>query len=507
MGRRRNPPKNILPFISLSLLATTVRATPSPSPQQQEQQKPLIQVSSSSSSSSWRIYPQDNRTCVTPPSNNSNNTKHFTGLIPIDPDHNKSLFFWFFERTDKPQTSSSSPSPTIIFLNGGPGGSSLSGLFTEIGPCIIDNTTTTITDPNPYSWTSFANLLFLDQPAGTGFSTASASSMPLTLAESSRDFTLFLSKFITHFPEYFTNEGELYIAGESFGGRYISRYISDIILSNQEQTKPKPIKISGIILIDAFIDGISPFLGYHELFCNNDESEYQDILHFNSTTCSHLSTVAIPRAEELLNTCRESLSTADCDVATRYVMDEIYIHLREEEDTGRYTRYDLRLPCELPDKACIPPVQFYPEPYLNRPEVQKLLGFDTPREYRTINMTLNEAWSSQPEIVIPTTRNLSWLLDQGDLRVLVFNGVYDAAITTPGMFREFDHLPWSQRDVFRRQPKTNWYWTDSVGSLFEGGKIKSVPKLHVASVYDAGHMSPGDAKPAVASLVRQWIGL
>jgi carboxypeptidase C (cathepsin A) len=73
------------------------------------------------------------------------------------------------------------------------------------------------------------------------------------------------------------------------------------------------------------------------------------------------------------------------------------------------------------------------------------------------------------------------------------------------MFREFDQLPWSQDGVFRRQPKTDWLWTDSDGFLVKGGKIKGVPKLQVASVYNAGHMSPGDAKPAVASLVREWI--
>jgi hypothetical protein len=77
---------------------------------------------------------------------------------------------------------------------------------------------------------------------------------------------------------------------------------------------------------------------------------------------------------------------------------------------------------------CIPPSEFYTEPHLNQPEIQKLLGFDVPREYRSANFSLNAIWSEQPEIVIPTTRNVSWLLDVGDLRVLVFNGVYDGAM-------------------------------------------------------------------------------
>jgi hypothetical protein len=73
------------------------------------------------------------------------------------------------------------------------------------------------------------------------------------------------------------------------------------------------------------------------------------------------------------------------------------------------------------------------------------------------------------------------------------------------MFREFDQLPWSQQDAFRQAPKIDWHWIDTHGVVTPGGKIKGISKLQVASVFDAAHMSPGDAKPAVASLVRRWI--
>lgn len=88
----------------------------------------------------------------------------------------------------------------------------------------------------------------------------------------------------------------------------------------------------------------------------------------------------------------------------------------------------VRLPCDLPSKSCLQPSQFYTEPYLNRPDILKLLGFDPAREYRSVNFSLNAAWSEQPEILLPSTRNVSWLLDDGGLRILVFNGVYDAAM-------------------------------------------------------------------------------
>ncbi|KAI1202291.1 alpha/beta-hydrolase [Nemania serpens] len=455
-----------------------------------DRQKPINLSPDTTPGPFWRTYPQDDRTCAA-------NTTHFTGQVPVTTE--KNLFFWFAESRHDPLQD-----PTILWLNGGPAASSLPGFFQEIGPCeLVGKGTgngTNVTIANADSWASFANVLMLDQPAGAGLSTAAGDSAPITLAEGTVDFGVFLAEFVARFPQYFRHG--FYVAGESFGGRYVPRYVSDIV-SGQLKGKPDVprVRIDGIILVDAFVDGISHMIGHYELFCTD---EYQDLLSFNETTCASI-TAAIPRAEYLLGVCQESQDPRDCNTALVYASANIAKYFQDEVARGKYSPYDLRLPCELPDMSCIPPAEFYTESHLNRPEIQKLLGFDTPREYRAANFSLNAIWSQHPEILIPTTRNVSWLLDEGDLRILVFNGVYDAAITTPGMFREFDRLPWSQKDLFSKQPKVDWHWTNSHGDIIQGGKIKKIPKLQVASVYGAGHMSPGDAKPAVSSLVRQWI--
>ncbi|TRX88446.1 hypothetical protein FHL15_010636 [Xylaria flabelliformis] len=447
-----------------------------------DQQKPLRSNSGSASGSPWQTFPQDDRTCVA-------NATHFTGRVPVTTD--KELFFWFVESRND-----SLNDPTILWLNGGPAASSMPGFFQEIGPCELVNNGigngTNATTVNPDSWVNFANVLVLDQPAGSGLSTAAGDTAPITLAEATVDFGVFLFEFVARFPEYFDHG--FYVAGESFGGRYAPRYVADTVSDQLNQAEDAfPVKIDGIILVDAFVDGISHMIGHYDLFCTD---EYQDLLRFNKTTCASIA-AAVPRAEYLLGVCQKTHDPQDCGVAVLYAQVNIEKYFHDEVAKGKYSPYDYTF--------CIPPAEFYTETHLNRPEIQKLLGFGEPREYRAANFSLNAIWSEQPEILVPTTRNVSWLLDEGDLRILVFNGVYDAAITTPGMFREFDELPWSQKDEFRKQPKLDWQWTDSQGETIEGGKIKGVPKLQVASVYNASHMSPGDAKPAVSSLVRQWI--
>lgn len=87
----------------------------------------------------------------------------------------------------------------------------------------------------------------------------------------------------------------------------------------------------------------------------------------------------------------------------------------------------MRLGCERPP-ICIPSSQFSVEPYLNRPEIQRLLGVGEDVVFKSINFELNAQWSANPELMLPTTRDLTYLLDEGGVKVLVINGNYDVTM-------------------------------------------------------------------------------
>lgn len=105
----------------------------------------------------------------------------------------------------------------LVWLNGGPGCSSLDGLTKENGPLYFPAKASTPA-PNPNSWTQLANVLYIDQPVGTGYS--DGSNQATLNAQVTQDFVSWLQAFYDIFP--LLRSKNTYIMGESYAGVYVS---------------------------------------------------------------------------------------------------------------------------------------------------------------------------------------------------------------------------------------------------------------------------------------------
>ncbi|KAI0797108.1 alpha/beta-hydrolase [Abortiporus biennis] len=116
----------------------------------------------------------------------------------------------------------------MFWLNGGPGCSSFDGLMMEVGPWRVDGKGGLKTKEG--GWEEYTTMVYLDQPAGTGFSYTSSNKYLHELPEASNHFVQFLRNFYTVFPEY--KNMDMYIGGESYAGQYIPYFADAVLQSN-----------------------------------------------------------------------------------------------------------------------------------------------------------------------------------------------------------------------------------------------------------------------------------
>lgn len=218
----------------------------------------------------------------------------WTGTVDVSDD--RRLFYWFAESRNNP-----AEDPVILWMNGGPGGSSLIGLFAELGPCVLEvNATEPV--PNPWAWNNNASVIFLDQPAGTGFSSvAEGGREPTSDTDSAVDFQTFLNVF---FQKVFPDKAELplYIAGESYGGHFVPTYTKYILDSRRFNSRDAFWgSIAGLIHVNAILDFTAVGLGTYELLC----SDYRGRDFLEPEECDHIR-LSIPELERLGQACRQS---------------------------------------------------------------------------------------------------------------------------------------------------------------------------------------------------------
>ncbi|KAK4449805.1 Alpha/Beta hydrolase protein, partial [Podospora aff. communis PSN243] len=408
-------------------------------------------------------------------------SKQWAGLVNVS--EGNSVFYWFFESKHQPETD-----PVIVWIDGGPGISSMMGLFLQAGPCRVQPGANT-TIANPHSWTNFANVLFIDNPAGVGFSHTtrppSSASMPSAASDIN---TLLTTFFTTMFPHLATNP--LHLVGESIGGHWVPHFASHI-----HTTHP----ITSIILLNGVVSQTHSGDGaLYDHFCDPERSN----VLFNHTACTAMAETQI-ECDFLSDQCVETYDEFICRAAFGYCGGQ---HGRwyNEYGPGMPDPYDDRFVCREGEFACGNFDMGFVE-YLNRREVKRALRVDEGVEYRVFNATVNRAWGEKAVMAVPTTREVSWILEETEMWVLVVNGNNDAVVETSGQKRVFEHIiRWKGQAAFRLRRFVDWFWTKD-GELVKGGELKSVGKLAFVTVDDAGHLPALRQPEPVSFVVKCWI--
>lgn len=174
-------------------------------------------------------------------------SKIYSGYLKNEKFPDKSLHYIFVESEKDPLSS-----PVLLWLNGGPGCSSLYGFVNEHGPAVFKEQTSEF-EINNSAWNKKANVLYLESPVGVGFSVAKKPSDLNTNDEitAADNFQALLS-FYNDFPEY--RENGIFLSGESYGGMYVPFLASKIIDYNASVAASQQFNFKGILIGNGYID-------------------------------------------------------------------------------------------------------------------------------------------------------------------------------------------------------------------------------------------------------------
>lgn len=402
--------------------------------------------------------------------------KQYSGYLDVH-DEDKHFFFWSFESRNDPQND-----PVVLWLNGGPGCSSLTGLFFELGPSSINEDIKTVY--NPYSWNSNATVIFLDQPVNVGFSYTGSEGVTDTVA-AGKDVYAFLQLFFKQFPEYTANGQDFHIAGESYAGHYIPVFATEIL---SHPVSERNFNLTSVLIGNGLTDPLNQYPSYEPMACG----EGGEPAVLSPEECDSMDET-LDRCLGLIQSCYESESVWSCVPASIYCNNA---QINPYSRTGKNV-YDIRKECE--GQLCYKDMQYIDE-YLNLDWVQEAIGAEVDK-YESCNFDINRNFLFAGDWMRPYHKAVSELLNQ-DIPVLIYAGDKDFICNWLGNRAWTDVLPWKSADEFAKQPVRNW-----VASLTneKSGEVKSFEQLTYLRVYGGGHMVPYDAPEEALSMLNEWI--
>ncbi|KAJ7612594.1 serine carboxypeptidase [Roridomyces roridus] len=414
----------------------------------------------------------------------------YTGYIDIEARH---IFFYFFESRNDPDTDD-----VIFWTNGGPGCSSSLGLFMELDPCRISDAN----GPSfhPESWNTNANIFFVDQPIGVGFSYADYGESVSTTEEAAKDIAAFVFVFFEHFTKF--KGRAFHMAGESYGGRYVPVFAAEVYDQNAKLLTEgfAPINLESVMIGN----GITDF--YHQMTSSFD-------MQCTSASVPPTLSVAecvrmkqmIPRCEKRLKeSCVDKFDAVDCVAAGAFCE----THLELPFWLSERNPYDISQPCDAKgmEDLCYP-VTRHISNYLSLPSVRQSLGVDpaVPANFSSCSPIVGAAFNAHLDGLRPTEDYLGALLERG-VRVLIYVGTYDWICNWVGNERWTLALEWSGREAFNKEALRPW----AVGGNFTGDKgraglVRSAKGLTFMTIDAAGHMVPYDKPKEALDLMQRWI--
>ncbi|KAH9318095.1 hypothetical protein KI387_019864 [Taxus chinensis] len=408
--------------------------------------------------------------------------KQYAGYVTVDQTAGTALFYYFVEAEKN-----ASASPLALWLNGGPGCSSIGGgAFTELGPFYPSGRGQNNLARNSHSWNKGANLLFLDSPAGVGWSYSNSSSAYSYNDERVANETLtFLLKWFDKFPEYKTRD--LFLTGESYAGHYIPQ-LAALILRHNEHNRHHPgafyFNLKAITIGNPLLNyGLDTSATYFFLWSHGliSDKTYHGVTSFCDFSDGEISGEEEVGVEDTVGTCPFFVGAARSEVGERINMYDVTLDVCPPPIIQQALRLRKRIKHRVEGvDVCI---DNEITSYLNRREVQQALHANTtalPYSWEACSRVIVYKFEDQLQDMLPI---LTSLIKQG-LPVWIFSGDQDSVVPLTGTRTQVSKVA-RDLNLQIKIPYSAWYAHGQVG-----GWTEVYEKLVYTTVRGASHMVP-----------------
>jgi vitellogenic carboxypeptidase-like protein len=354
----------------------------------------------------------------------------------------------------------------IVWLQGGPGCSSLLGLMMENGPLRIQPDGTT--KPNPYAWTNDYRVLYVDNPIGTGFSYVlnEAGYLDAQPAVANELYTA-IDMVLATYPHL--AGVDVYVAGESYAGKWIPSIAHRILQANAKSAKPggKPkINLKGVAIGDGMSDPVSQV------------STYADYAYQTSLIDLKEKRKVEARQQKVLSL----IGKGSFDDAWKQWDDVINGIMNY---AGGASSYDIRLYSKLDIRT--------PAGYIRGLASKLHVG---KHEFQECN---HKVYHHMRADMMKSVRDLYPELIK-NIRVLIYHGQWDLVCNAPGINKFLSNVEWDGRAAFADADRKIWKVHGK-----PAGYIRSYKNLAQLTVLGAGHMVPMDRAETGARMIRRFI--
>ncbi|KAF8754837.1 hypothetical protein HU200_011374 [Digitaria exilis] len=393
--------------------------------------------------------------------------KQYAGYVTANESHGRALFYWFFEATHDVEKK-----PLVLWFNGGPGCSSVGyGALEELGPFLVQKGKPEIS-LNPNSWNKDANLLFVESPAGVGFSYTNTTKDLSQFGDDLTDSSIKRDKL--------TNDSYICIVP----GHYVPQLATKIMEGNKKSHKKDRINLKGIMIGNAAIDSSSDDRGLADYAW--DHAVISDELYNTiKTECT------FPDNGEEKAPCNKAWNDffdaiQDIDIYSLYTpacTDTLANASHSNSSLSSWNKLISNTPLSKihrgrPYNTYDPCVDYHVVDYLNRGDVQAALHANVtgiPYAWSPCSDALT-SWGDSVASTLPDIKALA----KAGLRVWVFSGDTDDRVPVTSTRYALRKLGLATVKEWRQ-----WFTSDQVGGytvVYDG--------LTLVTIRGAGHMVP-----------------